>query len=108
MSPVYWELIIYIIQIRHFIKQMFIYLGVFVCLFVCLMVFNATFTNISAISWRSSIMVKETGGSEKTTDLSQITDKLYHIMLYTSPRSRSELTTTVMIDTDDHDHKGLH
>ena len=63
MSPVYWELIIYIIQIRHFIKQLFIYLSMFVCLFVCLMVFSATFNNISAISWRSSIMVKETGGS---------------------------------------------
>jgi hypothetical protein len=62
MSPVYWELIIYIIQIRHFIKQMFIYLSMFVCLLVCLMVFNATINNISAISWRSSIMVKETGG----------------------------------------------
>ena len=63
MSHVYWELIIYIIQVRHFIKQMFIYLSMFVCLFVCLMVFNATFNNISAISWRSSILVKETRGS---------------------------------------------
>ena len=36
MSPVYWELIIYIIQVRHFIKQMFIYLSMFVCFFVCL------------------------------------------------------------------------
>jgi hypothetical protein len=48
-------------------------------LFVCLMVFNATFNNISVIS------VEETGESEKTTDLSQVPDKLYHIMLYYSP-----------------------
>jgi hypothetical protein len=40
------------------------------------MVFNATFNNISAISWRSDLMVEE------TIDLSQVTDKLYHIMLY--------------------------
>ena len=36
----------------------------------------------------------------KTTDLSQVTDKLYQIMLYTSSWSRSELTTSVVIDTD--------
>jgi hypothetical protein len=29
--------------------------------FVCLMVFNATFKNISAISWRSVLLVEETG-----------------------------------------------
>jgi hypothetical protein len=36
----------------------------------------------------------------KTTDLSKVTDKLYHIMLYTSPWSRFELTTQVVIGTN--------
>jgi hypothetical protein len=33
----------------------------------------------------------------KTTNLSQVTDKLYLIMLYTSSWSRFELTTSVVI-----------
>ena len=40
------------------------------------MVFNATFNDISVISWLSVLLVEE------TTDLSQITDKVYHIMLH--------------------------
>jgi hypothetical protein len=37
---------------------------------------------------------------EKTTDLSQVTDKLYHIMLHSSLWSGFELTTSVVIGTD--------
>ena len=45
--------------------------------------FYATFNNISAISWRSVLLVQETGvPGKKPTDLSHVTDKLYRIMLY--------------------------
>jgi len=40
------------------------------------MVFNAIFNNISAISWWLVLLVQETGVPEKTTDLSQVPDKL--------------------------------
>ena len=57
------------------------------CLFVwwCL-------TPLSVISWLSVLLVEETGGPH-------VTDKLYHIMLYTSPWSKFELTTSVVIGT---------
>ena len=71
------------------------------------MVFNATFNNISAISWRSVwrlkvgagllfmvfnatstkfqlsvLLMEETGVLGENHDLLQVNDKLYHIMLY--------------------------
>jgi hypothetical protein len=55
------------------------------------MALNVTFNNISAISWRSFLLV------EKTTDLLQGTDKLDHITLY---RAGFKLTTLVVIGTD--------
>ena len=53
------------------------------------MVFNATFNNISAISWRSIILAEETGVSE----LPQASDKLYRIMLYPVHLTLSETRT---------------
>ena len=44
------------------------------------MVLNATFNNISVISWRSFLLV-EPGKPEKNINLSQVTDKLYHILM---------------------------
>jgi hypothetical protein len=46
------------------------------------MLFNTTFNNISAISWRSVLLVEEIGIPGENHDLQQVADKLDHIMLY--------------------------
>jgi hypothetical protein len=43
------------------------------------MVFNATFNNISVISWLSVLLEEELDYLEKTTDLPHVTDKVDHI-----------------------------
>ena len=43
--------------------------------------FNATFSNISAISWRPDLVVKEDGVPGENTDHGQATGKLYDLRL---------------------------
>jgi hypothetical protein len=45
-------------------------------------VFKATFSNISAISWRPVLVVEEDGAPQrKKTNHGQATGKLYHLQL---------------------------
>jgi hypothetical protein len=46
------------------------------------MVFNATFNNIQLCRGGQFYWWRKLEDPEKTTDLSRVTDKLYHIMLY--------------------------
>ena len=50
------------------------------------MVFNATFNNIAVISWRQFYWWRKPEYPENTSDLLQVTDKLSHKVILSTPR----------------------
>ena len=65
---------------QYFLKVFFLILQTGVMVIV--VVFNITFNNISVISWGKCNWWRKSEYPQKTIDLSQVTDKLDHIMLY--------------------------
>ena len=79
-------------------------LFVILCLLVCLMVLNATFNNISVISWQSSLLEKTGGPRENHRPVASHWQTLSHNVVHltcTLIEIRThKFTTSVVIGTD--------
>jgi hypothetical protein len=62
--------------------------------------FGFTFNNMSVISWSSVDWWLKVENPEKTTDLSQVTDTLYHTVLHRVLLDMKGVLTLVVIGTD--------
>ena len=60
----------------NYLKKIIVYVIIYIDWF-SLVVFNATFNNISVTSWQSVLLWRKPKYLQKTTNLSQVTDKLY-------------------------------
>ena len=61
--------------------------------------FNPTFNNISVILQQSVLLLEETGEPEKTTNLSEDTDKLFPTTMQSRPRHPSVIFLILNAET---------